>query len=169
MLILFMIFASVAYTVYKGDCESIFIQNLRPINELVTAINVCVCINCFISYPLQILAAFDIAEQHEFFKTGENTKIKKVIMRSLVIFFVTGIALIIPNFTLFLDISGSIGASIIGFVLPPLLYNAEFKYTLSNWTIYSNYAIVLFGVIGGTLSIINSVWTIADEEEIDDR
>ena len=126
MLSLFVIFALVAYSVYKVECNSIFVLNLMPINELVTFIYVCVCINCFISYPLQILAAFDIAEQHSFFKTGSYLKLKKVLMRSLVIFFTTGIALIIPNFTIFLDIAGALGACVIAFIFPPLLYNKEF-------------------------------------------
>ena len=52
-------------------------------------------------------------------------------MRTLVIFAVTGIALIIPNFTVFLDIAGALGAGVIAFILPPLLYNAQFKNTIS--------------------------------------
>ncbi len=85
-------------------------------------------------------------------------------MRSAVIIFVTGIALIIPDFTVFLDIAGSLGASVIAFVFPPLLYNIEFKDTITNWTKYTNYAIVLFGIGGGTLSIVNSIIAIANGE-----
>ena len=59
---LFMVFATLAYYVYREDCNSIFVLNLQPINGYVTFIFFCVCINCFISYPVQILAAFDIAE-----------------------------------------------------------------------------------------------------------
>ncbi len=62
VILMFMIFALIAYSVYGEDCNSIFVLNLQPINGLVTFIYLCVCINCFISYPLQILAAFDIAE-----------------------------------------------------------------------------------------------------------
>ena len=50
-------------------------------------------------------------------------KMKSVTMRSLVICVVTGIALIIPDFTVFLDIAGALGAGVIAFILPPLLYN----------------------------------------------
>ena len=64
----------VAYATYKGDCNSIFVLNLSPINAYVTCVYVFVCINALVSYPLQILAAFDIAEQHRYFKTGDHTK-----------------------------------------------------------------------------------------------
>ncbi len=83
-------------------------------------------------------------------------------MRSSVIVLVTGIALLIPDFTVFLDIAGSLGASVIAFILPPLLYNAEFKDEMTIWRKYSNYAIVIFGVGGGTLSIVNSIIAIAN-------
>lgn len=63
VLSLFLVFAMVAYFTYKQDCNSIFVLNLQPIDGFVTFIMFCVCVNCFISYPVQILAAFDIAEQ----------------------------------------------------------------------------------------------------------
>lgn len=81
-------------------------------------------------------------------------------MRSAVILLITGIALIIPDFTVFLDIAGSLGAGIIAFILPPLLYNAEFADSVPAWKKYSNWAIVVFGVAGCTLSIANSIKSI---------
>ena len=131
--------------------------NLQPIDGLVTFIMFCVCVNCFISYPLQIMAAFDIAEQHPFFKNGNRLKLKKVLMRSCVIVAITGIALIIPDFTVFLDIAGALGAGVIAFILPPLLYNHEFRDEIGAFKKYSNYGIVVFGLVGCTLSIYASI------------
>lgn len=157
VLTLFMVFAVVAYVTYKDTCNSIFVLNLVPINGYVTFIFACVCINCFISYPVQILAAFDIAEQHPYFKVGERLKLKKIIMRSIVIVCITGVALLIPDFTVFLDIAGALGAGVIAFILPPLLYNEEFKESVEPWKKYSNWAICVFGVVGCTLSIVSSI------------
>ena len=128
----------------------------------ITFIYFCVCINAFISYPVNILAVFDIAEQHPFFKQGNNTKLKKVVMRSLVICTVTGIALIIPNFTTFLDIAGSFGAGVIAFVLPPLLYNKQFENEIPNWKKYTNWGVCAFGVVGGGLSVATSIKSLID-------
>ena len=160
-----MVFAMLAYVTYKDDCNSIFVLNFQPINGLVTTIYACVCINCFISYPVQILAAFDIAEQHQFFKVGERLKLKKVMFRSMVIICITGIAMIIPDFTCFLDIAGSLGAGVIAFILPPLLFNEEFKDTVEPWKKYSNWAIVVFGVVGSVLSIYTAIKSIIDGDE----
>ena len=152
-----MVFATVAYSVYKDETNSIFVLNLQPITWFTTTIYFCCCMNAFFSYPLQILAAFDIAEQAKFFKEGSNLKLKSVAMRSCVILFVTGIAMIIPDFTVFLDISGALGAGVIAFVLPPLLYNEEFKDTVSAPIKYSNWLIVLFGFVGIILSVVASI------------
>ena len=103
------------------------------------------------------MAAFDIAEQHPYFKVGNHLKIKKVIMRSIVIVCITGIALIIPDFTIFLDIAGALGAGVIAFILPPLLYNKQFEDSITPTKKYCNWVIVIFGVVGCTLSIVSSI------------
>ena len=59
---LFMVFATFAYDVYRDETNPIFTLNLVPINGLVTFVLFCVCTNALLSYPLQILAAFDIVE-----------------------------------------------------------------------------------------------------------
>ena len=59
---LFMVFSSFGYYVYRGETNPIFTLDLQPINGMVTFILFCVCMNAFVSYPIQILAAFDIVE-----------------------------------------------------------------------------------------------------------
>ena len=88
-------------------------------------------------------------------------KFKSVIMRSLVICCVTGIALLIPDFTVFLDIAGSLGAGVIAFILPPLMYNVQFKDTIKPSSKYFNYFILIFGVVGIIISLANSFRDIA--------
>ena len=78
---------------------------------------------------------------------------------------VTGVALIIPDFTTFLDIVGALGAGTLAFILPPLLYNAQFKDTITTAKKFSNYAIVFFGVGGITLSVVTSIVNIIKESK----
>ena len=61
-LIIYMIYASMAVYVYRSTTPSVFIDALKPVGGVVTAILCCVCVNAFFSYPLQILAVFDIVE-----------------------------------------------------------------------------------------------------------
>ena len=80
---------------------------------------------------------------------------------------VTGVALIIPDFTTFLDISGSLGAGMIAFVLPPLLYNKQFEGSIPKWKLYTNCLICAFGVIGSIFSVTQSIIKIAKGENDD--
>ena len=86
-------------------------------------------------------------------------------MRSVLIILVTGIALLIPDFTTFLDISGAIGAGVIGFILPPLLYNKQFADTISPRRKYFHWFILVFGVLGSILSIATSIKNIINEKK----
>ena len=161
-----MVFATFGYIVYRGETEPIFTMSLVPINGLITFVLFCVCMNAFVSYPIQILAAFDIGEQHPFFKTGTKgmKKLKSVLFRSIVICSVTGIALLIPDFTTFCDIAGALGAAVVAFILPPLMYNHQFAATITPLRKYGHWALVVFGVCGSTISIVNSILTIIKED-----
>lgn len=130
-----------------------------PIQPFTIFIRICTCFNALCSYPVQILAAFDIYETHPFFHEGSGIvrKLKKVGVRSIIVWIITGISLLIPNFTDFLNIAGSIGSAAIAFVLPPILYLMEFKGKLSHAVIYFNYFIVLFGFGGAIYSTYFSI------------
>ena len=64
----------------------------------------------------------------------------------------------IPNFTDFLNIAGSIGSAMIAFVLPPLLYLKEFKGELNLRKIILNWAIIIFGAAGAIYSVYFSIY-----------
>jgi solute carrier family 36 (proton-coupled amino acid transporter) len=157
--VLFMTFATICYVTYRKYTQDIFTMSLLPITLFTIFIRICTCFNALCSYPVQILAAFKIYENHPFFKTGSNLlmKAKKIITRSIIIWIITGVALVIPNFTDFLNIAGSISSAAIAFILPPLLYMVEFKGELSKPIVIINWLIVAFGVSGAIYSTYFSI------------
>ena len=82
---------------------------------------------------------------------------KRVLVRSIIVWIITGISLIIPNFTDFLNIAGSIGSAAIAFILPPILYMCEFKGELKLWVVIFNWFIVVFGFAGAIYSTYFSI------------
>ena len=90
-------------------------------------------------------------------------KVKSVIFRSIIICSVTAIALIIPDFTTFIDIVGALGAGTLAFISPPLMYNTQFEATITTARRMSNFAIVIFGLGGITLSLVTSIKNIINE------
>lgn len=84
-------------------------------------------------------------------------KAKKVAVRSVIVWIITGISLLIPNFTDFLNIAGSIGSAAIAFILPPILFLMEFKGEVSRSVIYFNWFIMAFGFSGAIYSTYFSI------------
>jgi uncharacterized protein with PQ loop repeat len=64
---LFVFFASICYYVYREQTTPIFTMGLVPMDALVMVILTCVCINALTSYPVQMLAAFNIIEKFDIF------------------------------------------------------------------------------------------------------
>ena len=82
---------------------------------------------------------------------------KRAIYRAIVIWLITGVSLLVPDFTDFLNIAGSIGSAVIAFILPPLLYMVEFKGQLSLPSIIFQWFIIVFGAAGATYSTVYSI------------
>lgn len=84
-------------------------------------------------------------------------KLKIITLRIIIVWLITGISLIVPNFTDFLNIAGSIGSAMIAFILPPLLYLSQFRETVTLKTKLFNYFIMLFGAAGAIYSTYFSI------------
>ncbi len=69
--LLFTCFATVCYLTYRDQTKDIFTLSL-PVEPFTIFIRVCTCFNALCSYPVQILAAFEIYETHQFFSGGNK-------------------------------------------------------------------------------------------------
>ena len=82
--------------------------------------------------------------------------------RVLVILVVTLVAILIPRFVDFLNISGSVGAASLGFILPPLYYFKvqggirNVKWYLAAFNVF----LIAFGTFGGIYSIYTSIYNL---------
>jgi len=118
--------------------------------------------NAIASYPVQILCAFEIVEDLKFFKNDRDSSLIRNIKiyseRIAIIVFVTIIAVLVPRFVDFLNITGSVGSSALGFILPPIYY---FRcYGLNNLKaldIGFNVFLICFGIFGGIYSTYTSI------------
>lgn len=74
------------------------------------------------------------------------------------IFGVTIAAIVIPRFVDFLNIAGSLGASVLAFILPPIYYIQTIGVkNLPKHILVFNIALIVFGIFGGIFSIVNSI------------
>ena len=65
---------------------------------------------------------------------------------------------VIPNFIIFQNIVGSIGTSLLGFIMPPILYLQFYgQKNLNIFIVILNYLLITFGAAGGAYSIYHSI------------
>ena len=76
--------------------------------------------------------------------------------RCVVIVTVALVAMVIPNFTDFLNITGAVGGCLVAIIMPPLLYNLEFGADMGDKQYYFNWSIIVFGIIGAAMSLTTS-------------
>jgi len=82
--------------------------------------------------------------------------------RAVIVTLLTVAAVSIPNFGLFLSLVGSIGGSMISYVLPALFHQRLVKCTM--WLKVLDWFLVVFGlVIGAALSAAITIMGIVDE------
>lgn len=158
---LYMIFSTICFLDYRVNISTYITSNMVPINGFVVVCIVLFSINALSSYPIQILCCFEIIEEAKFFNNTEDTRFKKNLKiyteRIIVIILVTVVSSSIPNFIAFLNLAGSIGSSVLAFILPPIYYiqiNGGFKKEnkLPFYVFAINVFICLFGIGGGAYS-----------------
>ena len=135
-------------------------MSFRETNTFFTVIIIGVSLNAFMTYPVQILCVFDTMEKATFFEN--HRKVKSILARSVVICAITGIALVIPNFTDFLNLAGGFGAGLVSLILPPLFYNMALGDSITRREYWLNWGLVVFGVVGSTMSIYTSFQSIKE-------
>ena len=153
-----MIFTVICYYTYREEARDMFTMTL-PMDAISNIVRIGVCINAMFSYPIQILTCFDTIEKSSFFDKHKhsNIKLRKFISRSLIVLFISGISMIIPNFRDFVNIVGSITSSLLSFILPEMLYLHHFKGHLSiSYRVFC-YFIIVYGTFGGFYSFFHSI------------
>jgi len=97
-----------------------------------------------------------------FFQDPRDSNLKRSIKiyteRVIIVVLIAIVSVIIPNFVDFLNLSGSIGSSILGFILPPIYYIQLYgRRNLSVFKLSLCIFIIAFGVFGGLWSTYTSI------------
>jgi amino acid permease len=70
------------------------------------------------------------------------------------------IAMGVPKFGLFINLIGSVACTALAFILPIYIYNRVFANEISKLRKVVHYGLVIFGLIGGSLSFVISIYNI---------
>jgi amino acid permease len=70
------------------------------------------------------------------------------------------IAMGVPKFGLFINLIGSVACTALAFVIPIYIYNKVFSNEITKLRKVIHYMLVIFGLIGGSLSFVISIYNI---------
>eukprot|EP01130_Rhizamoeba_saxonica_P016306 TRINITY_DN7515_c0_g1_i1.p1 TRINITY_DN7515_c0_g1~~TRINITY_DN7515_c0_g1_i1.p1 ORF type:complete len:428 (-),score=64.13 TRINITY_DN7515_c0_g1_i1:90-1373(-) len=147
------VFAVIAYMFFGDKTKSIVLENLCPDSTClyVTIAQIALCIDVFFTYPVILVPATDVIEDHIF--EGKVAHWKKIILRTLVNGVVFAVAVGVPNISELLNLISGIALCYNGFIMGPIVYlktRRDNEYGLSLLLYVSHIAIVIFGFgIGG--------------------
>uniref|UniRef100_A0A8R1DLV1 Aa_trans domain-containing protein n=1 Tax=Caenorhabditis japonica TaxID=281687 RepID=A0A8R1DLV1_CAEJA len=171
-------------TVGEAIIPSLQVQWIQQTVNLMIAVHVITTIVIVMSPPIQ--------QVEQILKVPHRFGLKRFLVRSVLFWFVIFIALSIPHFGPFLDLIGASTMVLMTLVLPPIFYlsirTQELKWARESEKpdtadvtqeraslrevlhltpkpiLILNAAILIFGIIGGTLSTITSIVRLADSE-----
>lgn len=158
LIFIYMLNALLCYFAFGPKVHDFVTLDLTPLNGLAITMISLFILNAMTSYPLQVLAVFEIVEVHPFFHNEKDSKVKQLakiyIERTVQIVVITVVCAFITNFLDFLNVLGSISSATLAFILPPIYFMKVFKGRLSKPTIGFNIFLIVFGSVGGAFSCV---------------
>mmetsp|Transcript_10616 Transcript_10616/g.25966 ORF Transcript_10616/g.25966 Transcript_10616/m.25966 type:complete len:800 (-) Transcript_10616:247-2646(-) len=145
---------ALSYSAFGKDTKNPILFSL-PDNDLIKSVQIMYAIALFFSVPLQMFPAFNILESYDCFQSIFCGNL--YLHRFVIILCVGGVASVIPNFGLFLNVVGAVGGTAVAFILPSYLYMAARKQY--EWR---PIAACVFGLIGGTIAFAVSIMQFAN-------
>lgn len=154
--IMFGAFGTLGYFAFGEDTRDIITTNLGR-GWLSGVVQICLCVNLFISFPLMMNPVYEVVERRYF----EARYCMWV--RFGMVLAVTLVALLVPNFADFLSLVGSSVCIVLGFVLPALFHLIVCKEELGWLGLGLDGAIIAFGLtfaITGTWTSLMEIFAV---------
>ncbi|CAH1979959.1 unnamed protein product [Acanthoscelides obtectus] len=144
---------------------------LLPTDEvLAQSVRVLMAIAIFLSYPLQFYVPFSILwpsiEKH--FYTDKSKEIAEYVSRTALVLFTFIFAVAIPNLGAVISLVGAFSSSALALIFPPLIEIITFwpdKLGQSNWKLWKDICIIIFGFLGFLLGSYVSLMEIINPDK----
>jgi len=157
------IFSITSYEAFGYTINDMVTLNL-PHDDLTSTVQLIYCLALLGSYPLQIIPAIDITEKTNFFQNMPMPSClqsypfaKNIIFRTLIVITTAILAMIVPKFGLFINLSGAFACTALAFIMPILMYNTLFEGELPQIRRRIHSFLVFFGIACGTVSAFISI------------
>lgn len=136
-----------------------------PHDSLTSLVQILYCFGLLGSYPMQMMPVFQIFEKSKAYTklpTMRHFKgLSRLYSRTLMVVFTAFLAMVVPKFGLFINLTGSFVCTALAFVLPVVIYNRLFWSSLTQRRRWGHRLLMAFGVACGGVSFVISCVEIA--------
>lgn len=146
-------FGAFGYIAFGSATRDIVTLNLGK-SWITDFVQIALCLNLFFTFPLMMNPVYEVLEGR--FSRGEFS----FMIRSLAIFSITIVSILVPSFADFLSLIGSSIGCILGFIFPALFHLHACWHDLSLIWILADALLIVFGIvfgIGGSVSSIAQI------------
>lgn len=156
-------FAVCSYEAFGYKINDMVTLNL-PHDNLTSTAQLMYCLALLGSYPLQIMPAIDITEKTLCFQSLPQPACMRgspygmsIVMRTLIVICTAILAMIVPKFGLFINLTGAFACTALAFILPILMFNTLHADEMTIMRKRVHYFLAIFGMVCGAISVFISV------------
>eukprot|EP01094_Clydonella_sp_ATCC50884_P009510 TRINITY_DN19043_c0_g1_i1.p1 TRINITY_DN19043_c0_g1~~TRINITY_DN19043_c0_g1_i1.p1 ORF type:complete len:438 (-),score=67.65 TRINITY_DN19043_c0_g1_i1:200-1444(-) len=162
----FLVSGLISYMGFGDDIHSMVTENLPPESIVSSSVKLTLCVALFFTYPIQLFVVIDILERALFPVSESRTapselswsayasgvELKRNILRAALVCMTATIAALVPHFGEVIGLVGSLGSSLLAYILPPLFYVVIFNDSLSTVSKGLHLLLMLIGVCAGAIA-----------------
>jgi proton-coupled amino acid transporter len=147
----------VGYLAFGSTIHSVIIEDL-PQDSIITKLgSASLCAALWASIPIQLFPVFALVENTLFSPSTPGLVLKRIGVRTIIPGILTGVAISIPHFGLFMSLIGGFGCGSLAFEVPALLYLVYFwrgdrGRTLTRFEIIACSVLFIFGTAAAIVS-----------------
>ena len=164
--IIYCILPTVFYLAFGSKTEEFILFNLPMNNWFFLLVQILYMIMLCFSYPLQLYPVLVLGDDFaKYLSNSENsnnkkyTRFLKIFIRILIVLLICGVAFSLKDIANFLSLVGSMSSTVVGFVLPVIMYEIYFKDKLNKniFSTFLNYFFMIVGITGGCFGVYFSI------------
>jgi proton-coupled amino acid transporter len=116
------LFSCFSYEAFGNRIDDMVTMNL-PHDNLTSSVQLMYCLGLLGSFPMQVIPAFDITEKTACYgRLPSCLSLKNAVIRTVIVLMTGLLAMSVPKFGLFINLTGAFACTLLAFIFPVSFY-----------------------------------------------
>ena len=155
------VFGALGYLAYGSSTAQVITLNM-PDGMFSLIVRVCLCGGLYFTFPIMMFPVVKLGDgvfARQFDVESASFRYRSNVMRVTLVLLALGIALLVPDFTVFMSLIGAFCCQLLAFILPAVFHLHACYRTgdLSTWRALLDVFIVVFGVLFAVIGTADAI------------